>query len=346
MTPKNICLFSFDHGFSFGISSSSYDIYIAKRKTDYHLLKKSFKNKVIYIPCLDDAYSDCIIYSPFKNHNNIITASASARFYKLSGNQKDSYLNILPLILYSTKGTHFHYGPISQENLNILYKKMDKLKIPHCKFIHIEWEKNLQQSLLNNHIDIFIEPFPVVSYKLSLLIMAIGIPIIHKNAQTRLSLMDFTYKDSLNWNTKEELIQTLTSLSRRDLTFHSNLTLDYFKNNHEFNLLSQFYLKEQNFTTPDIPFVLDNSLINIDKIFYKINLEPQTCIKKITVNNINTHKQTNKPTKIKKIRVKFNLLVYSLLYIFSLVLNTKYILHRKYIYNKLNYYNNKLNGKN
>ena len=114
MYGKNICVFSFDHGFSLGLGNSSYDCYIAKRPMDYEILSKKYKEKVVCMPCWNKDKAGGNLYKPFKNHSRLITACAAARFYKLS-DAKYCYIDLIISLLKATGGRHIlHYGPIPE----------------------------------------------------------------------------------------------------------------------------------------------------------------------------------------------------------------------------------------
>ena len=50
MMSKNICVFSFDHGFSLGLDNTNYNTYITKRPMDYEILANKYHEKVIFMP--------------------------------------------------------------------------------------------------------------------------------------------------------------------------------------------------------------------------------------------------------------------------------------------------------
>ncbi len=108
---KNICVFSFDHGFSLGLDNTSYTTYITKRIVDYQVLSKYYSEKVIFIPCWneDKRHGDQIPYNP--SDKVVITACAAARYYKLENGHID-YIDLLIDSIKKTGGHHIHYGTI------------------------------------------------------------------------------------------------------------------------------------------------------------------------------------------------------------------------------------------
>ena len=298
---KNICIFSFDHGFSLGLDNTSYNTYITKRIMDYEILSKHYKDKVIYIPCWQKDRTDSNNYIPFNNHNKLITATGAARYYKLSG---DEYIENITELLKETKGKHYHYGPIDETELNKIKEIMNAKGIEENKFINITWSDNIGKSMLDNNIDIFIEPFPIVSYKLTLEMHATGIPTFTKRGNTRLAITDFIYENPLQWETKDEFITTLANITKEMLEKHSKLAREYYLNNHSYKSLEEYFLNERYFKLPKhLPFY-DNKLIDIRNIENLI--VPRRKLKNNFIQNIFSIQNENmhKVTTIAGLKIK------------------------------------------
>lgn len=290
MLSKNICVFSFDHGFSLGLDNTNYECYITKRTMDYELLSKNYGEKVIFIPAWNKDRVKHNAYQPFHNHDTLITACAAARYYKL-GMQKNAYIDVILNVLKNTHGKHIHYGPIPQEELDSIYSKLKELDLPEDSFINIPWADNLSQSMYDNNVDIFIEPFPVVSYKITLDVLSAGIPVIAHKGHTRMGITDFIYPEHLEWKTEEDLLKTLSDINKRDLKKHSNLSRSYYEQNHSFKILYKYFKAEKKFALPKVcEKFYDNHLIDVsqiaglinDSLEYKILTSPEQhhCIKK------------------------------------------------------------------
>lgn len=271
MYGKNICVFSFDHGFSLGLDNTSYDTYITKRPMDYEILSKHYDNKVIYIPCWNEDKIGERQYKAFNNHNKLVTACGAARFYKLNG---AGYIDLIINLLSKTEGKHYHYGPIEESELKIIKDKLSQNNIEHDKFVHIPWSNNITQSMIKNNVDIFIEPFPVVSYKLTLEVHSAGIPTIIKNGQTRLSITDFIYKEPISWNSSEEFIKTLSEIDSKTLENHSKLAREYYVKAHSIETISQYLKKEISFEHPETINFYDNKLIDVKNIESILKIKP------------------------------------------------------------------------
>lgn len=245
---ENLALFSFDHGYLCGISNSSLNTLIAKRSVDYYLLSESFPQKdICMIPAWSGGVTDCegISYTPFAQHERLTTASGAARFYKVDGRPPFRYLDMVLQLLQKTGGRHYHFGPIPDEIAQEIKKKLREMELPEDCFIHIPWAENLPKVLLQKHVDIFIEPFPVVSYKISMDVLSAGIPIIAKKSLHRMETTDFLPPDSLFWESAEEFISLLGSLKKGKLEILSQQAKHYFEENHSKQVIENYIRKNE-----------------------------------------------------------------------------------------------------
>ncbi len=277
MYSKNICIFSFDHGFSLALDNTCYDTYITKRPMDYEILSKHYKDKVIYIPCWNEDKSKENKYIPFKNHNKLISATGAARFYKLATNK---YIELITDLLKTTNGKHIHYGPIDEASLTDIQNKLQEKNIPLENFIHIPWADNIAQSMIENNVDIFIEPFPIVSYKLTLEIHAAGIPTIIFKGNTRLTITDFIYDNPLTWQDSEEFIKRLSNIDAETLKEHSTLAREYYLKNHSIESLSSYFKEEKSIENIKKIAFYDSNIIDIRNTESILNIKPIWEIKK------------------------------------------------------------------
>lgn len=269
---KNVCLFSFDHGFICGISNPNLDCVIAKRPLDYKMLRKRLGAKVIYIPTWGPKIIDCegLQYMPFNDHKNLITASSTARFYKFNDRPPNSYLDNVLELLCRTKGKHYHLGPIPQDKLDYINTFLEDHDLPREAFVHIEWSDNVLKDLLQFHADIFIEPFPIVSYRLTLEMLSSGIPVIAQENIRRMSKLDFIYPGNLLWKTRQDFLETLSSLTQQQLFEHSQRSLEYFHSTHAIDVIRPYLLREESFPVIQTEEAVDGELLEIrpyEKIF-------------------------------------------------------------------------------
>ena len=272
MLSKNICIFSFDHGFSLGLDNTNYNTYIAKRPMDYEILANEYGAKVIFMPCWNPDKIGCNRYKPFNGHSALVTACAAARYYKLSSGNYGYIYNVIRL-LKRTGGKHIHYGPIPDTELKSIYTQLAANGLPQDCFINIPWAENLSESMYNECVDVFIEPFPTVSYKITLDVLSAGIPVITHKSYMRMGITDFIYPNHMEWSNVDEFIDILSNVTSSQLSEYSKLSREYYEQNHMPSVLSKYFTTETSFKTPEkIPFY-DSKLIDISQISNLLNVE-------------------------------------------------------------------------
>lgn len=262
---ENVTLFSFDHGYLCGISNPYLNTIIAKRPVDYWMLEKKFKEKVLFIPTWNNGAHGCEgqSYRPFWNHNTLITASGAARFYKIDGRPPHRYIDMIIRLLQVTGGKHYHFGELPDNIQTEIKDKLKTARITPEHFIHIPWSDNIPLTLLENHVDVFVEPFPIVSYKLTLEVLSIGIPIIAKQGMTRMNIADFLPQHSMIWHNEKEFISILSTLTKEYLSQESKKAQIYFNTCHNVQTVSELLLKNIGLPTPERSFYPDNTLVDI-----------------------------------------------------------------------------------
>ena len=258
----NIHVFSYDHVFVLGIDNPNFHSFMVKRVVDFKLLKNNSIKNIIFIPVWASNTLYNKKYKPFYNHKKLITATAAARWYKCNGSWPYNYLDLILETLLKTGGTHIHYGSIPDEYIDRIKKFLISNNLPDTSFINIPWADHLGLSLLENNVDIFIEPFPVVSAKISLIAQSAGIPILRYAGMTRLSMADFVYKEALEWSTKEEFIHILSNLTPSVLETQSSFSTNDFNNNHDINVVKSYIRDNKSFQIEDIPYIADNFIQN------------------------------------------------------------------------------------
>lgn len=299
---ENITLFSFDHGYLCGISNPNLGKIVAKRPVDYMMLKKKFKEKVIFIPAWTKRNMDCVEtkYCPFKEHDKLITACGAARYYKVDGKFPCRYIDMVITLLKATGGVHYHFGELPEDTKKEIYKRMDTEKIETDKFIHIPWAESIPRALLEKHIDVFLEPFSVVSYKLTLDVLSVGVPVIACRGNTRMSITDFLPKDNIFWKELEELGNILTGLSKIDLQEQSAKAVEYFERYHNVDIVGRMLIDNVGLPEPEKYVYPDNTLIDITDSFrlfgmtYKIDVMSKADVEKTEEVVKNSKKETIK----------------------------------------------------
>ena len=262
---ENIMLFSFDHGYVCGISNAWLNTIIAKRPVDYWMLKKKFKDRVIMIPAWSNGVYECegYQYEPFSNHEKLITASGAARYYKIDGKPPYRYVDLIIKLLSRTGGIHYHFGELPDNIKSEINQKLKINSVNPDHFRHIEWAENIPLELLKNHIDIFIEPFPVVSYKLTLQVLSIGIPVIAHMGLSRMEMTDFIPASSLYWRTEEEFLQLMQKVDKSALIKASKTALAYFNKYHSYEIIKNHLYENKGFELEKEIIYPDNTIGDI-----------------------------------------------------------------------------------
>lgn len=265
---QNICLFSFDHGYVVGLFNDLLDVVAAKRPVDYRLLRKYFPEKLIYLPAWGDG-DDCpdydYTYSSFANDDAITTASGAARFYKVDGEVPYRYIDLVIRLIIELGARHYHFGPLPLEVLDEVQTRLAEANVDPNRFVYIEWSSDIPADLLRYHVDLFLEPFPTVSYKLTLNVLLAGVPVAAWQSIKRMSVTDFIPADSILWRSGDELIDKLGALTAAQLESMSKNAIDYYKTHHSRSFLLP-YIREATTVPIDIeaiPYYADDEIHDI-----------------------------------------------------------------------------------
>ncbi|WP_247996568.1 glycosyltransferase family 2 protein [Brucella tritici] len=238
--------FVFDHGLSLGLTNSSIDKIIVKTSSQFDSLQAGLPPRdIILVPPFVRDTHGANKYKPLQN-GNIRTASASARSYKVESDYSWSYADIIPHVLNITKGTHIHYGPLSDTYRAIIDDNLHRLGLPKDRFIHIEWADHLSGSMLEEGVDLFIAPFPIASARTVIQVQSAGIPVLNHAIQqsTLPQSSDFTGPEQLSWRTPNELYDIMGSLNGKILRQKSKAARDHFMRNNEFSVAATNYFSE------------------------------------------------------------------------------------------------------
>ena len=262
---ENVCLFSYDHGFVTGVSNPNITWIGAKRSVDYKLLSKRFPGKVKLVPAWSSApeLPEGSEYVPFKGHDGLITASGAARFYKLDGKRPCSYFELIAQSLEKTGGKHYHFGEIPVEAMLDLQMTLAKHNVPTSRFVNITWSDNIPADLLRFGVDLFIEPFPTVSYKLTLEVMSCGVPVIAYRGLRRMEIADFIPADSPKWSTVKEYLEIVSNLDEQTLLKLSGECVELFNGLYSFDAMKNYILSDREELPEDIPPFTDCEFRNV-----------------------------------------------------------------------------------
>ncbi len=264
---ENVCLFSFDHGFVLGLNNPNLSTIAAKRPVDYQLLSNAFEEKLIYLPAWSHGVATAAEYVPFQGDSAITTASGAARYYKVDGERPYRYLDAIKMLMLSAEATHYHFGPLPKEVKDELACFLAENDLPESRFRHIEWSSDIPSDLLEYGVDLFIEPFPTVSYKLTLNVLSAGIPVAAWQSLKRMSVTDFIPADSLMWRTIEELVQKVRGLDASRLKQMSQHAIEYFDSTHRFDVVKPFVVENRSMAIGEPRYYVDDEVHDISEYF-------------------------------------------------------------------------------
>ena len=265
---ENIMLFSLNCGYICGIHNPNLDSIIARRPVDYYMLRRYFGEKVIYVPLWSDLQGDSagLAYKPFDCHDVLITASGTEHFDEIDVQFPCSYVEYIIQLLKRTQGVHYHYGSIPEDKLETIYQKLTSIGVPCSRFVHVSRAENQSRDMLERHVDIFIEPFPVVSYKMTLDVMSVGIPVICWDGVKRTSVSDFVPPEMPRWHNLAEFIAILYDMDEKQLTYLSVLVKHFFSEFFTLEAVAPVFLGNRSFTAPPHICCSDDALQDISSL--------------------------------------------------------------------------------
>jgi len=224
----------YDHGTSLAVSNSSISRHIAKTSSYYYTLKSVWKHNRINIIPVSFEQKHGRLYVPFNGHSRLVTATASARSYKVETAYKYPYVDIIAEILGRSGGKHYHYGPLSETAKRLLKEALARHKVSEEAFIHIEWVDDLSLSLISNEVDLFVSSFPVGSARIAVEVNSIGIPILaHRSINRLFSLEGFIAHENFWWEDSDELFEWIGRLTAEDLAECSLKVRKYYESNND-----------------------------------------------------------------------------------------------------------------
>ena len=135
--------------------------------------------------------------------------------------------------------------------------------MPRQNFVQIDWADDLPRTCLNNHVDVFIEPFPTVSYKMTLDMMAAGIPVIAMDSVKRMGKTDFLYPGAMYWRSQEQFVDILTHVTKAQLLAQSNQAKTYFYANHSVEMIKPCILSDRSMCIPERSYIADPNILDV-----------------------------------------------------------------------------------
>lgn len=210
---RNAMPVDLDAGFVCGISNPNADTLLARRPTDYHILKKKFAKKLAYIPTWrNDPAPLSREYAPLDGHEKLFTACMAEPDCRSHANHPGDYLELLAGLPVKFGGRHFHYGPLSEDDLSRVRAYLREHGAPEDAFVHIPETDDLAASLLENRVDLFLAPVSASLQCFALDAMAAGVPVLARKELVRINICDALPPSAFVWRTKDELFAALSAL--------------------------------------------------------------------------------------------------------------------------------------
>lgn len=165
----------------------------------------------------------------FLQSGSIITCS-SGRLEKFIGTYSFSYFDEIPQILRLTRGKHIHIGPVTEDLLKLVRKRLAERGIDEKNFVYIPWVRSVAQAMIEFQVDVYISSFPLGGGKTSVEVMSSGTPILnHQHYKTSLfSGAGIIYPEAMVWRNLSDLYECLESISEPLLIQQSQLAREHY----------------------------------------------------------------------------------------------------------------------
>lgn len=188
-----------------------------------------------------------------KNDTGLMTATA-ARYNKIELPYYVSYLDLIPEVLATTKGSHLHIGKLSPWGLRRLRSNLSRRGISANRFIYLEWTPSVWKSLEAHRVDVYLASFPYGAALTLIEAMGAGIPVImHQHLYSRvLSCLELAYPEAFSWADPQDLLNHLATLTPERLQQERALARQRYTDYHRPENLHT-YLAEQQQTGLNVP---------------------------------------------------------------------------------------------
>lgn len=200
--------------------------------------KLGIKNATV-IPLTAKDQSSTPRQNEFTRTSGLITCTSGNN--KFNQPYKYNFLDLIPEIVAATKGEHIHIGKLNEQDISILTQNLHKHNIAPVKVRLLPSVKSLWETLVDHHVDVYIDSFPLCGCKATVEAMGAGIPIIvhHNYSHKLLSNVGFVPPNTPCWKHPSELLAFLNSASRQQLQILSETNRKYFSETHSERLLCE-----------------------------------------------------------------------------------------------------------
>lgn len=219
----------------------------------FHYCRSELELNNHYLPLTAVDQSDDIYRKYDINSDTGLMTATAARYNKIEVPYYVSYLDLIPEVLATTKGSHLHIGKLSPWGLRRLRSNLSRRGIKADKFIYLEWTPSVWKTLEAYHVDIYIASFPYGAALTLIEVMGAGIPVIlHQHMYSRvLSCIELAYAEAFSWADPQDLLNHLSTLSPGHLRQEGLLARQRYIEFHRPELLKSYLACQQQ--TSNIP---------------------------------------------------------------------------------------------
>lgn len=218
-----------DHNFCLGVHLEG-AIHIDIHNVGYFNCRENEKiTDNHYLPLTIPDLNITRIGSSFVRAGHLITCS-SATYHKFKNFYLYPYQELIAERLLLRGGCHIHIGNIPEDDLINLRRVLRKKGVDQNRFVHIPWVDSLWAALLEYHVDLFINSFPIGGARTLIEVMGAGIPILmHENYLSRFhSSRDVGYPEALIWKYPECFENIISNIGEKELKEQSRLSRQYY----------------------------------------------------------------------------------------------------------------------
>ncbi|MFP3553202.1 hypothetical protein SB861_21160 [Paraburkholderia sp. SIMBA_049] len=203
-----------DHHLCLGVTLD-YDFHADCSPMGFHHCRSELGvRNIVYWPLTasDCGVSDLDDRSPTAGQG-LRTCTAGTR-NKFEQPYQYDFADLLPKILETTRGTHVHFGLLSESTLTRIHEGMQSVGVPAERLTYIEWVPSLWRSLQEQEVDVYFSSFPIAGARAVVEALGSGTPVIaHESYLSRFhGAMDMLYPEAFTWKTPDALLAHLAAL--------------------------------------------------------------------------------------------------------------------------------------
>ncbi len=217
----------------------------------YHNCRDNLGIDNVYMPLVVDdkgLVSDPSIFRAA----GMLTTCTSAKSNKIEVPYYVNYVDVVPALLSATGGRHVHIGRLTPWALFNIRLGLRKLGVPAERFIYKRWVPSVWQTLVDEHVDIYVASFPYGGGLTLIEAMGAGVPVIlHKHLYSSvLSGIDLGYENVPYWSDPDELFEYCATLSAARRERYSRLGRLQYEKYHRREILADLLSGQSSIDAP------------------------------------------------------------------------------------------------